>query len=87
MAFISEINGEQVALCGSVKLAARQPFFFIKVIAFVIQCQEYWSWQPRHASCVLTTSVGGIVPLPLSDLLIHPAGADLLQKGGAHGCG
>lgn len=36
MDFISEINEEQGALCGSVKLAARHPFFSIKVTAFMI---------------------------------------------------
>lgn len=67
----------------SVKLAARHPFFSSKVTAFVIQCQECWSWPPRHASYMLTTSMGGTVALLLpTDPLMHPAGADLLQKEG-----
>lgn len=78
MCFVSEINEEKVALCRNVKQASRHPSFFTKVTAFVIQGQESWARQPRHADCMLTTSMQGTVALTLSpDPLKHPAGTDL----------
>lgn len=85
MCFVSEINEEKVALCSNVKQAPRHPSFSTKVTAFVIQGQEPWARQPRHADHMLATSVGGTVAPPLSPKpLIHSWDRPPVEDGEGH---